>query len=131
MNIPGWQLARLAAEAANDLVGCVVDAIRAEEGSGRLLFMLSARRGKRLVIIEVRGQRPVCFWVTEKRALAGLGNFSPTERFNRLRGARLTDLDLPQPDRILRLRFRRPQSANPVELTLWMGWTGRTRALWL
>jgi hypothetical protein len=53
MKIIGWHLLRLAAEAASDLTGGVVESIRRDKASGRLLLILGSRMGKRYLVIGV------------------------------------------------------------------------------
>ena len=106
MKIAGWHLLRLAVEADGDLCGAVVESIRRDPATGRYLFVLGSRRGKRFVIIGVRGDAAAFFWIRRKADLPVPERFAPTESFNRLRGARLTAVSVPRPDRWLRCEFQ-------------------------
>jgi predicted ribosome quality control (RQC) complex YloA/Tae2 family protein len=131
MMLPGWQLVRILAEASAELLGSVVETVRWEPRSTRLLIIMGSRRGKRLMVIGLRGERHVVYWVRKKAELPGAGEFQSTERFNRLRGARLIELDMPQADRLIRLGFRRPEGADPPVLDFWLAWTGKSGNAWL
>ena len=131
MAIPGWHLVRLTSEAQLELIGGVVDSIRFAPVSGRMLFTLGSRRGKRFLVIGVRGDEPALFWTESKSELAGYELFEPSERFNRLKGSRLASLDLPHADRLLRADFVRPDGTAPPAVSLWIGWIGKSGNIWL
>ncbi len=131
MSIPGWHLVRLASEAEPELIGAVIDNIRHDPATGRMLFTLGSRRGKRYLVAGVRGDRQAFFWTHKKDGLAGYESFKPSERFNRLKGARLVALTVPNADRLVRADCVRPEEATPQRVSLWFGWIGKAGNIWM
>lgn len=133
MKIVGWHLVRLLSEASEDLVGTVVRLIRSDRESGRLLFELEARHRKRWLVVGCRGASQAFYWVSDKDVIPSLDSFVPTEKFNRLKGGRLGHVEIPQPDRVMRLAFEKPGESpdTPQRLDLWIGWTGTAGNIWL
>lgn len=124
-------MVRLASEAETELIGAVIDNLRHDPSSGRMLFNLGSRRGKRFVVVGVRGNRQTFFWAHKKSEIAGFDLFGPTERFNRLKGARLTAVALPHADRLMRADFERPEETTPRHVSLWIGWIGKAGNIWM
>lgn len=131
MSIPGWHLVRLGSEAQTELIGAVIDNIRHDQSTGRMLFTLGSRRGKRYVVAGVRGDRQAFFWTHKKDDLTGYDSFKPSERFNRLKGARLVGIEVPNADRLVRADFVRPEEAMPLRVSLWFGWIGKAGNIWM
>jgi len=132
MKIIGWHLLRLAAEARHDLVGMTVESIRRHAQSRRFLLILGSPRGKRYLVLAARGQTAF-FWSGHKEDIFGFAAFRPTESFNRLRGKRLTTVEVPRPDRSVELHWSKPQDDGSAVATLilvvaWMAGRGN---IWL
>ncbi|MBI5866730.1 MAG: DUF814 domain-containing protein [candidate division Zixibacteria bacterium] len=133
MKIVGWHLVRLVNEASEDLVGTVVRSIRSDRESGRLFFELEARHRKRWLVVGCRGASQAFYWVSDKAVIPSLDSFVPTEKFNRLKGCRLGHVEIPQPDRVIRLSFEKPGESPDTfqRLDMWISWTGAAGNLWL
>ncbi len=127
----GWQLVRLTNEAATHLRGGIVESLRFDQSSGRLLLQLGSRHGKRFVVVGVRPPKPTLYWVTRRTDLPSASAYDPTERFNRLRDSRLTDIALPRADRLLRLDFDKQKDDTTQAFSLWLGWMGGSGNIWL
>ncbi|HUU46695.1 MAG TPA: NFACT family protein, partial [Acidobacteriota bacterium] len=134
MKIAGWHLLRLAAEADRDLCSAHVESIRRDPSTGRYLFVMGSHRGKRFVVIGVRGDKAAFFWTRRKTDLPSPDSFTPTESFNRLRGARLTAISVPKPDRWVRWDFEKPEKDTDATrafslIISWAGAAGNIRLL--
>ncbi len=133
MKIVGWHLVRLVNEASEDLVGTVLRSLRSDRESGRLLFELEARHQKRWLQVGCRGASQAFYWVSDKAVIPSLDSFMLTEKFNRLKGCKLGRVEIPQPDRVMRLGFEKPGESTDMlqRLDLWISWTGAAGNLWL
>jgi predicted ribosome quality control (RQC) complex YloA/Tae2 family protein len=112
----------------------VVESIRRDKESGRLLLILGSRRGKRYLIIGARGPQAAFFWTHGKSVLHAFERYGASEALNRLRGARLHSLTIPQADRWARLEFTKPPkedgAAQAFSLAItWTGAAGNVRLL--
>ncbi|MBD3297577.1 MAG: hypothetical protein GF341_02900, partial [candidate division Zixibacteria bacterium] len=121
----------MAHEAATHLGGGIVESLRFDQSSGRLLLQLGSRHGKRFVVVGVRPPKPTLYWVTRRGDLPSASGYDPTERFNRLRDSRLTAIELPQADRLLRLDFDKQKDDEIQQFSLWLGWMGGSGNTWL
>jgi len=133
LKIVGWHLVRLVNEAASEMSGTVLESIRSEPESGRLLLVFEARRRRFWLVASARGDRQAFFWTTDKEKIPGHESYKPTEKFNRLKRCRLVQMAIPAPDRVVRLSFERPGGPSD-ELThydLWITWTGAAGNIWL
>ncbi|GAB4319299.1 MAG: fibronectin-binding protein EfbA [Candidatus Zixiibacteriota bacterium] len=83
------------------------------------------------MVFGVRPPKPTLYWVTRRGDLPRASQFDPTERFNRLRGARLEQVMLPAPDRLLRLDFDKEKDEENLKFALWLGWMGGRGNVWL
>lgn len=135
MRIVGWHLVRLINEAASELVGTFVEAIRSEPESGRLLFVLEGRRRRYWLIVCTRGDRQAFFWASDKTEIPAYESYRSTEKFNRLKRCRLSQVSTPQPDRVVHLSLDRPDqpatAGEMLSLDLWITWTGAAGNIWL
>lgn len=134
MKIVGWQLLRLVNEAQRDLVGVTIEAIRSDPSTGRLLLLGGSRRGKRLIVIGTRGSAATFYWTRKKSDLPGQDLYSHSEKLNRIRNARLNQIELPAADRWMRIslirRTRDDQEPTPISLVVsWIGTGGNVHLL--
>jgi predicted ribosome quality control (RQC) complex YloA/Tae2 family protein len=85
---------------------------------------LEARRHRLWLVVGTRGMHQTIFWTPNTERIPAFESFHPTERFNRLKGCKLDQVLIPQPDRVIRLTFVKPsrQGDQAEQLDLWITW---------
>ncbi|MBI3872616.1 MAG: DUF814 domain-containing protein [candidate division Zixibacteria bacterium] len=134
MKIIGWHLVRLAAEAQARLAGSTVESIHRHERLDRVLFVLRSSGGKQYLVAGVRTPTAILCWSGRHGDLFDIEHFAKTESFNRLRGAHLVDVSVPNTDRLLRTVWqsgKTDEEGEPRRLELVFGWMGAAGNIWL
>lgn len=133
MKVIGWQLARLVAEAQNELVGSVVEQIRRSPDRTRLALVVGSRRGKVHIIVGTRGDSAALYWTRTRDRIASWEMYERTEVFNRLRSAMLIGAGMAEKDRVVRFEFEKSGSDGDdvSQFALVAGWVGSMSNIWL
>lgn len=133
MKVIGWQLARLVAEAQNDLVGGVVEQIRRSPDRTRLALVVGLHRGKAYMILGTRGESAALYWTRTRDHIASWELYERTEVFNRLRSAMIIAAGMAEKDRVVRFEFEKSSSDSDEvsRFALVAGWVGSMSNIWL